>query len=259
MTEYDIILKEMKFSYSSLTTFNHCRYAFLLTYIRAEARMGNFFSDFGSYVHKILEKYFNDELDLYQLAAYYRKNYKRSIKHTCPAYPKDMALKYFSDGLSFFENFEFEKEKYEIIDIEKKLKTKLDDINFVLVPDLVLKEKKTNLYHLFDYKTANLYKNGKLDKKKVEEYKQQCNLYVYFLYAIKGIEINRYTIWAIRNNARIEFLYEPMDGLTTVEWIKNTVDAIRKEEKWEPNTSEPYFCSQICSNRFTCPYVNHNG
>ena len=259
MTQYDIILKELKYSYSSLGTFNHCRYAFLQTYINAEARMSNFFSDFGKFAHSILEKYFRDELDIYQLPLYYRRNYKRAIKHSCPSYPEGMALKYYAEGLSFFENFEFDKSKYEIISIEKKLKTKLQDINFVAVPDLVLKDKENGEYTLIDYKTANLYKNGKLDKKKMEEYKFQCRLYVYFLYVVEKIEIKRYTVWAIRNNTRIEYIYDPMDGLETVEWIKNTVEAIRKEEKWEANTSEPYFCHQLCNLRYTCKYINQNG
>ena len=259
MPKYDIILKEMKYSYSSLGTFNHCRYAFLQTYINAEARMGNFFSDFGKFSHSILEKYFKDILDIYQLPLYYQKNYKKSIKHSCPIYPKGMAEKYYQEGLTFFENFEFDKSKYEIINIEGKLKTKLKDINFVLVPDLVLREKENNEYMLLDYKTANLYKNGKLDKKKIEDYKFQCNLYIYFLWTIKNIQITKYSIWAIRNNTRIDYIYEPITGLETVEWIKNTVAEIRAEEKWEPNTNEPYFCHQICSNRFSCKYINQNG
>jgi hypothetical protein len=258
MPKYDMILQEMKYSHSSINTFDHCQYAFLQLYINAESRANNFFGEYGKFCHRILEKYFKDEIDIWQLPVYYARYYKKGIKSSCPTYPKGMAEKYYEQGLFFFENFEFDKSKYEIIGIEKKLQTKYKDIKFVLVPDLILKDKETNEYILYDYKTANLFKNNRLDKKKLEDYKNQINLYTYFIWLIKEIQISKIKIWAIRNNATIDIDYDPIQVLETVEWIENTVAKIKKEEEWKANTSEPYFCYNICSNRFSCPFISGN-
>ena len=72
-SKYDYILGNLKFSYSSANTFNTCAYAFKLTYIDAVERENNFFGVYGSFMHLILEKYFNKELDFLNLPHFMKK------------------------------------------------------------------------------------------------------------------------------------------------------------------------------------------
>jgi putative RecB family exonuclease len=253
-----MILNEMRFSHSSINCYNACPLSFKMIYIQAEDRMGNAFSDFGSFVHKILEKYFKDELDLWQLSSYYQEHYAESIKNSFPSFPAGMADNYYNEGLEFFEEFDFDKSDYEIIAIEESIQTKFKDFNFIAIPDLLLKHKKSGKYILFDYKTANVMKGGKPDKSKLEDYKRQVHLYAYFLWYIKQIEISEIKIWAIRNGKVFEFPYDQFYGLQSLEWVEETINQIRQDTKWEANTKNQYWCYQICSVRSVCPFINGN-
>ena len=254
-----MILNNLKFSYSSANTFLTCALSFKNSYITIEDRMGNAFSDFGSFCHKILEKYLKGELEIWDLEDYYRNHYRENMKSSFPVYPSNMAEKYFQDGLTFFENFEFDKSEWDILGIEEKLETAFKDIKLVIVPDLVVKNKKSDIVYLYDYKTSNMIKNGKVDKTKLEDYKKQMYLYVYFLWYIKQIEVSKIRIIAIRNNQTIEFDYDPVAGNEVLEWFMNTIEKIKMETEWKGNTKNKYFCIELCSSRFSCPFVNGTG
>ena len=256
MNDYSMILDNMKFSYSAVNGFETCALGFKYSYVDIEERMGNAFSDFGSFCHKILEMYFKNELDKWELSTYYQDNYDKNIKCSFPTFPRGMAEKYYQEGLAFFEGLEFDKTKYEILGIEKRLETKIKDLNIVVVPDLFLKDKDTGEFILYDYKTANLFQDGRINKKKMQDIKKQMNLYVHFIWLIQGIEITKVKIWAIRNNKLIEYDYSPTEGAETLSWFLETVEKIKKEEEWNPNTKEKYFCDNICSSRFICPFIN---
>lgn len=62
MSEYEFILDNMTFSFSSLTLFEQCPYAWYLKYIECRDKASNCYADFGSYCHKILEMYAKEEL-----------------------------------------------------------------------------------------------------------------------------------------------------------------------------------------------------
>lgn len=256
MGNYDLILDGMNFSYSAINTFDTCKLSFKMTYIDSEERMGNAFGEFGSYIHSILEKFFKDELDLFKLVDYYKKHYKESVKCSFPVFPPNMSDKYYEQGLEFFTNFNFDKSQYEIVYIEEKIKTEYKDFSFVFIPDLVAKDKRTGEYVLFDYKTANLYTKDRPIKKKIEDIKKQIHLYSYFLWHTKQIEISKIYIWAIRNNKTIELPYDQFYGFNTLEWLEETVGEIKQEQEWGYDNSQPYFCQNLCSVRFVCPFMS---
>ena len=143
MSEYDFILDNMRFSYSSANAFHTCKHSFYLQYINAEDRKQNFFSEYGLYVHDILEKWFNNELDLFELPMYYEDNYEENITLSPPPFPKGMAQTYYDDGLDFFENISFDKDKYKVISTEDSVNYEYDEISLIVKPDLILRDKET--------------------------------------------------------------------------------------------------------------------
>jgi len=255
MSEYDFILDNMRYSYSSVSGYDSCAYGFYLSYIESKSRIGNFFGEFGSFCHDILEKYFKDELDIFELVQYYEENYIEKVAIPPPPYPMGMADKYYNDGLEFFQNFEFDKNNYEIVSIEDKIEYKYRDIFLVIIPDLVLRKKLDSKYILVDYKTSKL-KDGKskFDKEKIEGYKKQLLLYAYFIWQSKNIEIDEIKIWFLRNKIEHTIIVNPFEVQEVVEWFENTIGDIKKETMWFANTDKKnkYFCSEICSMREIC-------
>lgn len=252
MSEFDFILEPMRFSFSSASTYNGCPLAFKLSYIDAEPKSDNAFSDYGNLVHKTLEEFFKGNLEMWDLPEYYKENYPLYMTHDFPPYPQGMADNYYNAGLEFFENFDFDKEKYEVVDIEAMINAKIHDINLVVKPDLILKDKETGKYILYDYKTAKMKKSKKDLAKQLEEYMNQFQLYTYFYWLEKGIEISEIRIWFIREGVEHVETVDPVKVQDAIEWFENTIKAIRAEEEWLPNNSKEneYFCQHICSVRY---------
>ena len=247
----------MRWSFSSANSFENCHGGFKLTYIDAEERIGNAFSDYGSFVHLILEKYFKDELKLNELADFYQNNYNNYMFNNFPTYPEGMGANYFTSGKNFFEKFNFDKSLYDIIFIEDYINAKFNNILLTVKPDLILKEKSTGKYILIDYKTAKL-KTGKAYKEQISEYKRQFLLYSYFLWTEKNIEIKQLKIWFIRDNKEITIDVDVAETMETMDWFETTIRHIKNEKEWKFNNSKEnsYFCNNLCGVRNSCPMKN---
>jgi CRISPR/Cas system-associated exonuclease Cas4 (RecB family) len=255
MSTEDFILDDLHWSFSSASSFLTCKYGFYLTYIQREKRIGNFFSDFGSFIHSVLEKYFKDELDIWDLEDYYVAHYLESIKEPVPHYPVGMGEMYYQSGLNFFQNFEFDKDKYDVVSIEDKILAVYNGLDLIVKPDLVLKEKATGQNILVDYKTAKL-KKGKLRDKQLDGYANQFYLYAYFLWTEKHLEISRITIWFIRDDEFVEIPINHLRIMDTLKWFEDIIQQTKIEETWPPNRSgsNKYFCDNLCSVREICKY-----
>jgi len=228
-----------------------------LNYIEAKENKQNAFSQFGNHIHTCLEKYFKGELEIWDLVKYYQDHYNENVTALFPPYPAGMAENYYNEGLSFLEEFDFDKSLYEIINIEGYIDDEFEGIKIVVKPDLVLKSKETGKYILLDYKTKKL-KGNKNDDKTIEEYKRQFVLYASILWSKLSIEISEIQIWFIRNKQVVIVPFTPEEAFDNLQWFKGVVDKIKQEEKWEPNLSKEskYFCDQICSMHEACKYRN---
>jgi len=258
ISKYDMILDNMTWSYSSVSSFTTCPAMFKYTYIDAVKRKNNFFSEYGSFSHKILEDYFRNKLDIMELALYYENNYTKNIVSFAPPYPAGMDEKYYKQGLDFFLDFNFEKDKYDIAYIEKKIEATHNDIKLVVKPDLILKEKDTNKHILIDYKTSTPFIKDKPDMKKINEYKKQLYLYSYFINEHLSEKIDLIKLWFLRLNKWYEFDYNADDAADTVNWFYSTILDIKDEEEFPPCdiVKNAYFCQNICSCHDDCQYCS---
>jgi len=208
-------------------------------------------------MHETLERYFKGELDIMELAGFYEENYPVMVKSEPPLYPSGIADRYYADGLQFFEEFDFNKDDYEIVSVEDMIETTHNDIKLVIKPDLVLREKSTNQYILMDYKTSNPFsKDGKPDKKKMADYKKQMYLYAYFINHNRDYKIGKIKLWFVRINRFEEFDYIEEDAGDVINWFYLGVLDIKIEEEFPPcdTVKNKFFCSMLCSVSSSCPY-----
>ena len=255
MSSFDFILNGFKYSHSSVTTYETCNYAFYLTYIQAEERKKNFYSQYGIFSHRILEKFFKNELAVYDLAPYYRENYDKYITLEPPSYKKNNASQeYYDKGLYYFENFSFDKSLYEIILIEENINFSLQNIKVVVKPDLVLFEKEASKYILTDFKTANAYKNGKLDKVKMKGYMKQFNLYAYGIWIAKELPIDEIDVWFITCGKTERVKMDAMYVQEVMDWFYNLTEKINQDEEWKPYIGNQWYCNFLCSVKNSCPF-----
>lgn len=248
---YDFILKNRRWSFSSVSSFQTCRLGFKMSYIDNKEKEQNIFGEFGLLVHKVLEQFFLGELEVWDLLQYYLDNFDKYVKAIPPAFPKNMIDIYYQAGIKYFENFSFDKSLYEIIAIEETIDSEYNGLSLVTKPDLILKELSTGEYHLIDFKTARLKKSKKDKEKQLVNYMNQFNLYCYFFEQEKGIHIDKIIIWFIRDEIEIVKDVVPSNVQNTLNWFENSINKAMEEEKWIAKDNG-YFCKEICSFRSQC-------
>ena len=102
---YSNIISDFTWSYSRIKQFEMCPYGFLLRYIKMVPRKNLFFSDYGTFIHKIIEKYLRGELDRKSLYSYYLANFRQSVTGRAPN--RDIFKTYFEQGLRYMADINF--------------------------------------------------------------------------------------------------------------------------------------------------------
>lgn len=251
--EYSFILDNIAFSYSSVNNYETCAYGFKLSYIDYKSKTDNAFGQFGSLIHKCVEEYFKKNIEIWDLPSYYEKNFPIFVTTDFPTYPKGMLENYYQSGLDFFNNFDFDLNKYDILMIEDFVNYELGNSKVVIKPDLVLREKESGKIILLDLKTAKL-KTTKEESKQISDYLKQMYIYCYYIYLGKDIDINEIHLYFVRDNIIKIFAVDRNKMMEAIEWFENTIEAIKTSENWVANNSKSnkYFCDNICSMRLIC-------
>ena len=81
---YQFILDGLVWSYSNLSSFDTCPKMWYNTYIDKSEKKENFFSQYGSYMHLILEMFSKQQLDFPELVPYFEGNYDKFITEYPP-------------------------------------------------------------------------------------------------------------------------------------------------------------------------------
>lgn len=246
------LIDKMQWSFSRLSAFDDCPYRFYLTYIDKAPKKDRFFSDYGSFVHSIIEKYLRGELKREDLVTYYILNFREQVKTKAPT--QQVFKNYFEQGIDYF--MEIPSPKTTPIGVEKDIEFFLNGKKFVGFIDVVSKDEDE--INIVDHKSRNLKPRGKSKKptltdKELDKYLRQ--LYIYSI-PIKE-EFGVYPKNLIFNCFRTrKLIVEPFseETLETVKnWATSLIETIREESDWEPNIDD-FKCKNICSVSDSCEY-----
>lgn len=260
MSDFDFIVDAIRFSYSSVTTFETCPYSFKLSYIDSLPRENNFYAEYGTLFHTCFEKFFKGEMEAFELSQYFADNYSRVIVSHEPYSPVGIGQKYKEQGQFFFDNFSFPKENYDVLIVEDKIDLDIEGERFVAKPDLVLRDKATGLNYLIDYKTSTPWRidkrSGKeiADTKKLEGYKKQMYLYCHALRTKRNMPIKQVALWFPRARREYAFDWEQVEEDKVLFWANNMIRTIKSENIFAYNNKNTYFCENLCSVRKFCEY-----
>ena len=258
--ELDFLLDTMTWSFSRLNSFYNCRYEWKLRYIDCNKSENGFFGEYGSLIHKILEKYEKGELSLFELNDYYEEHFSESVPHDAPPNKYvDIKQSYYEKGLDYFNNIDLDLDKYEILGVEKEVRFQIAGKDFVGYIDLLLKEKETGKIIILDHKSASIktLKNGKVsksDQEHVREFIRQLCLYAIPIIEEYGhVDELWWNLFKDRNWLKMPFKKEDYDE--AIQWAKDTLALIENEREWLPNNSSSYYCSYLCGQRnHACEY-----
>ncbi len=262
MNEDRFIIDTMVWSYSRLSLFHQCPYGWYLKYFECTKGEPNFFGQFGSLMHKILEMYEKEELSLFEISAYYEENFDDYV--TCEAPSNkfvDIRQMYYERGLAYLDNIDLVLDQYEILGIEKEVRFNIGGYEMVGYIDLLLRDKVTKEIIIVDHKSANVKfrKNGELSKSKKEMehilgFKRQ--LYLYAIAVIAEYKQKPTQLWwnLFSNRKWLKIKFDDKEFEDAKSWAEQTVKAIEQETTWFPNPDR-YYCWNICDMRnCACEY-----
>jgi len=260
MSSYSFIINGIRFSYSSLSAYDTCPYSWKLNYIDKKPKANNFFAEYGRLVHDTLEKFFQGQIEIFEMTQYFQEMYPEVMKSPLPPYPKNIDFSYKESALDFFNNFSYDYDKYEILDVEKTIKFKLSGTDFTGRPDLLLKNKSTDENYIVDFKTSKVFRTDKRtgkekkDKKKLDGYKRQMSLYTYGLRNYYKIPIHNIMLWFTRPNRKLIIPWDSKVEQNAVFWAEDIIERIKKDEDFPYNNTNSFFCDILCNVRESCEY-----
>lgn len=240
-----------RYSFSKLSAFRTCKYAYDLTYLQHKKGIGNCFSSYGTEVHSLLERYAKGELTLEILPLLYEWEFEGAVPEPFPNSPfcKDMRGNYYRQGLEFLKAFKGYDE-YDILGVETKFDLTIEDWTFNGIIDLVLKDKRGGII-LQDYKSKKKFKN----KTEQKEYARQLYLYSKYIQKAYGESPRTLRFYMFRTNATIDIPFTQTSLLEAEHWATDTVNKIRSCWDFEPTQNE-FYCNNLCNHRKYCRAKN---
>lgn len=250
---YEPIISEMTWSYSRVKAFEMCPYGWYLKYIQKLPGKRMFFSDYGSFIHKLIESYYKGELAKYQLLYHYLTDFQSNVIGRAPN-PK-IFTKYFQDGKAYFKNFE--RLPFEVVSIEEKLNGEIGGYKFTGIIDC--RAKDDNGIIIVDNKSRALKPRSGRSKptksdEELDQYLNQLYLYSRLCEDKYQIPISCLGFNCFRCNPPL--IIEPYvqeKANSAVNWFVENVKTITSETEFLPDMD--YFkCKNLCDMQDHCEY-----
>ena len=202
----------------------------------------NAFAQCGSLAHSILERYAKGQLELYELADTFDKEFDDAVTMRFPHFFCDLRKKYHDDIVVYFDHFNGFG-KYKILGVEDKFNVDIDDWTFTGIIDLLLEDPEGNLVVL-DHKSKAEFKS----KKEMHKYARQLYLYAFYVETKYGKRPTKLVFNMFRKRNIVEIPFSEEDYQEALQWARDTVAAIRTETEYEP-TFDDFFCENLCDFR----------
>lgn len=272
MNEYsgeDFIISQMRWSFSRVNSFDTCPYAWHKDYVECAERDSSAMAQFGSLMHEILEKYAKGELSIFEISQFYMDNFDKYVTEEFPPNKYvDLRQKYYDAGLDYLDNINLDLDDYEVLGVEHEVQFTIANHEFIGFIDLLLKNKTTGEIIILDHKSASIsiLKNGQVSKKDREHFEQfKRQLYLYAIPILEKYGRVDKLVWNLFKEQRfIEIPFNQDEYHAAITWAEDTVSRIEGETEWglnpefikarEEHKFPPFFCTQLCSQRSTCPH-----
>lgn len=255
MTDFE----NMTWSFSRVNSYNTCPYAWYLNYIEKNKDEGSAFSEVGTLIHEILEKYAKGELSLFEISDYYEEHFNDAVQHEFPPSKVDLRQKYYDDCIEYLNNVNLPFDDYDILGVEKRVEFYIGKYKFVGYIDLLLRNKETGGIVILDHKSSNLKfkKNGDISKTDQEHFlafKRQLYLYSKAVIEEYGEKPEALTWNLFRLGKFHSIPWKQSEYDEAISWAEKMIEEITNEALWLPNNSSKYFCDNICGQRMICEF-----
>lgn len=253
-SSYQPIMERMTWSFSRIETYNSCPYQFFLKYIVGASKVPLFYSSFGSFMHKLMERFYKGELKREDLVIEYLTGYQSNVKGE--RISEKVSTSYFEAGLRYLKSFTpFETDT---IAVEKKVRFKVGDYPFVGILDY-LGTCENGLF-LIDHKSRDLRpRSTRLKPTKydllLDKMQEQLYLYCYAIEQKERLRPDYIGFNSFRTNKLIIEPYSQSKEDSTMERIERDVDYIIHTDDFHP-VIDWFQCNHLCDVKDSCCYYD---
>lgn len=249
---YRPLIENMTWSYSRIESFNDCPYRWFLKYIKKCKEEPQFYSSYGSFVHKLIELFYLGQLTKDEMQIKFLFEFSKEVKGVRPQ--ESTVKKYIQAGNDYFK--QFKPFAFNMIAVEKKVEFEIDGIPFVGFIDFL--GEKAGEYYIVDNKSRDLKPRSGHKAPTVKDRELDKMLRQPYIYsaAVKQ-EYGKFPKALCFNCFKTRtFIEEPFDEDAynkTVEWAKKSIETIKDTDGFHPNR-DFFACSFICGVSNECCY-----
>ena len=256
MSEYKEKLDKLIFSFSSLSQYEECPYAFYMNKILKIKGDSNAYADVGSFGHKLCAEYLSGESSLADILVECVEDFDSNVTHEMSESSKGKKYLALCEFFSSFEEDSF-NERFKVLGVEKKFFWKIDGHRMIGIVDLILEDKNTGKIYLVDHKSSPhfLRKDGKPLKNMGDaftKYKKQMYLYADAMLKNKDFKYHPdYIVWNhFLDDGKLTVIpFNEDDYRETMEWASDTIKRIYEEVEFPPCMESYIMCNELCNYR----------
>lgn len=245
----------MTWSYSRLTAFDDCHYKWFLNYLYRDEdglplqKQSNFFAEFGSYIHLILQMYLSGVLDKEALPSFYLKHFISNV-HSSPPNSK-IYQNYFNQGLRYVETIALPKR--EIIGVEKNINFTFAGKPWTAFVDEISSDGRLIIT---DHKSRTLKpRSGRSKKTKsdaeLDEYLRQLYVYSAAVKESYGCYPDILEFNCFRSGVTIQEPFDMKRYWQVEDWAKKKIETVTTNDNWNANP-DFWQCHYLCDMRQEC-------
>ena len=245
-----VLFSDWVWSYSRLTLYEQCPYAFALKYIYGEPNgQTNFYAGFGTYMHRIHELFYTGILKQEDLVPYYIEHFDEVGYHKGRS-------KYFVEGLNYLEGG-IQVVPSSVLGVEQVINFKVDKYDFTGVIDLLYKNADGTLT-ICDHKSHPLQPRSNRKKptasdRELDSYLKQLYLYAHGVHQLGLGDVGVLQFNCFRIAKTLDNIYLKEKEEEAVAWAVDTIRSAENAERFPP-FQDWFFCHNLCDHREVCEY-----
>lgn len=252
------IVDDMIWSFSRYKSFVQCPRQWERAYILKDpTRIENYYAQWGSICHQVLQEYYKDELDKNKMKDRFLDLYNTTTMMPCPFKGEEKHIEAACDYFDEFEDIREQNESLEVFAVEKELRCTINGWYwFKFIPDLLFVNRETGNFVIADHKSSDL-KLGTKNKavnEKIAGYEEQLYMYSVGVQQLYERPVEKLFINSIKGRRWLDLGFDEEKQKSAKGSFVYTVNEIAQEEKFECKPDN-FMCKNLCQYRINdCPH-----
>lgn len=251
---YRPLIEEMTWSYSRISSFEACPYAWFMKYILEEEERPTFYASYGKFIHSLIERCCRGDLTREELPTAFLLGFSSEVQGERPN--SEIVRKYISLGTEYFRSFD--GFPYAMKGVEEELFFDAGGLHFHAFLDFV--GERDGKLIVLDHKSRDLKPRSNRKKPTVKDQElddmlRQLYLYAYGVKQKYGEFPSLLCFNCFKNRQLIEEPFSETACAEALDWAKRTTEEIADEEDFRPYM-DFFHCKYLCGFHDSCCYWN---